>query len=152
MLLKCTAKRRVRRRVGFVRVSQGQPCSATRRLLTAVVLFAFSLQFGRFYLATAVNPHLCPEQSPIEVGEAHAGHDHHLSRQIALSDPEGGPYFEHCKDYVLGLALSPVQPMVETVTQAFPWTPLVSVALLPMLLPFPQNDLTPPFHPPRHLS
>lgn len=146
------ARRRGRKGDGITRGANSQLCSPCRRLLTVVVLFSFGLQFGRFYLATSADPHLCPEQSLGAVADTHGEHSHHPVQDITPPDPESGPYFQHCKEFVYGLGLTPVQPLGEPVVLAFPWTPSVSVALLPILPPFPQNDLTTPFHPPRHLS
>ena len=149
---KSKAMRRGRDQDGHPRGAGSQCFSPARRLLTVVVLFSFGIQFGRFYLPASADPHLCPEQSLGEAADTHGEHSHHPVQDITPPDPEGGPYFEHCKEYVYGLGLTTVQPMAEPGVLAFPWTPSVSVALLPTLLPFPQNDLTTPFHPPRHLS
>jgi len=145
-------RRRERHRDRLAIGASSQCYSPTRRLLTAVVLFFFVFQFGRFYLAASADRHLCPEQSQGHVAGMHAGHHHHEIQGITPPDPEEGPYFQHCKEHAYGIGVTSVQPLTEPVVLSFPWTPSVSVALLPILLPFPQNDLTPPFHPPRHLS
>jgi len=146
------AKRRGRHCDRLALGTNSQRCQPTRRLLTAMVLFFFGCQLGRFYLATSADRHLCPEQWPEAVAGLHGGHDHYAVQGITPPHPEGGPYFQHCKEYAYGLGLTPVQPLAEPVVLSFPWVQSVSVALLSILLPFPQNDLTTPFHPPRHLS
>jgi hypothetical protein len=114
------------------------------------VLVIFALQFARFYLGTPAYRHLCPEQSLGDLAGTHAEHNHHAVREITPPNPEGGPYFQHCKEYFHGLGLTPVQPLAEPGVLSIHWTQSVFVALLPIPLPFPQNDLTTPFHPPRH--
>jgi hypothetical protein len=137
---------------GLALGANSQRCSPTRRLLTAAVLFFLVLQFCRFYLGASADRHLCPEQSPDDVAGMHAGHNHHEDPEIPSPNPAGGPYFQHCKDHVYSLGLTSVQPLAEPIALSLPWTPSVAVAWLPILLTFPQNDLTTPFHPPRHLS
>lgn len=143
-------KRRGRHWGGLALGANSQPCLPTRRLLTAVVLVVFGLQFARFYLGTPAGRHLCPEQSLGDVADMHAGHNHHAVQEIPPQNPEGGPYFQHCKEYFHGLGLTPVQPLAEPVVLSYARTQAVSIVLLPTLLPFPQSDLATPFHPPRH--
>ena len=76
------AMRRGRNGDGLTHDTNSRGCSPFRRLLTVVVLFSFSFQLGRFYLATFADPHLCPEESPGYVAGTHGGHDHHAVQGI----------------------------------------------------------------------
>ena len=136
----------------FVLGRKAQRCSPTRRLLTAFVLFFFGFQFSRFYLSVPLDPLLCPTPLASDVAPLHGGHSHAALQQNAPRGTEGGPAFQHCKDYVDGMGLTPVQPMPVPVGISFPWKPPGAIVLLPHILPAPQNDLNPPFHPPRHLT
>jgi len=127
-------------------------CSPARRVLTGVVLFTFVLQLGRFYLAASANQDLCPEQSPAKAGDLHPGHSHDDVQQPPTAHPDGGAYFQHCKEHVYSIGLTHVQPLEVPQVISTPWTHSASVAVFASLLPFPQYELPTPFHPPRHLS
>lgn len=133
----------------------GQADRPGQRLVAIGVVFFLGLQLGRFYLTTSVNLLLCPEDSPAAATEqhvGHAGHNHAASPEHAPLDSGGGPYFQHCKDHVYGLGLTPLQFLMEPVICPYPRRGNGTVAAGHPVLARHQNDLTAPFHPPRDRS
>jgi hypothetical protein len=145
----CPTKNRKR---GFAPRAQLQHCSNVHRVFTALVLFFFGFQFSRFYFNVSLDRHTCPGPAASEVLEMHQGHNHPAMEMTSPLPAEGGPYFQHCKEFLDGMGLTPVQPMTETIEITFPWTPPVPVVAFPQNRMLPQNDLAPPFHPPRALA
>jgi hypothetical protein len=123
-----------------------------KQVLTLLVLFFFGFQFSRFYLATPLDHDFCPE--PSERATIPMGPAPSQSSGERMADPssDGGPFFQHCKDYVYGISLTPLQALTAPAPDNLAWTQPVSVLQIPAVLALTQNELVPPFHPPRHLS
>ena len=133
-----------------------------RRVVALLALSFFSLQTSRFYLPVPLSPHECPV-SPPGVSEAIADtpihtHDHSHSHDYSLpldptsSNPGGGYYFQHCKDHLNGIGLTPIQPLGTPIAGLFPWQDTPSYLSFPSPPPLAQGDASTFFHPPRHLG
>jgi hypothetical protein len=84
--------------------------STGTRVVAAVVTFFFAFQLSRFFIVASVAPGLCPADSDASL-LASGGH-HHDENAVSLpKNHDPGYYFQHCKDTVDGLALTPVQPL-----------------------------------------
>jgi hypothetical protein len=127
-------------------------CLPTRRFLTGIVLLAFAFQFGRFYLATSSSQDLCPEQFQLRPGNFQEGHGHDELQEPADPNPEGGPYFRHCKEHIYRMGPTHAQTLKVPEVISIPWAQFVAIASSLPQLPFQQNNLTKLFHPPRHIS
>lgn len=144
------------RRNGRVRGVQG--FSRATQCVAFVLLGLFCFQLSRVYLVVPADAYMCSFPSPSHESETVSG-DHHHHDEAASSAPfllanedDGRSYFQHCKDTLDGLGLTPAQPFgLAAVMQPQPPQPTNYIASIhtPAVL---DNFLPPPFQPPRLFS
>jgi hypothetical protein len=123
--------------------------SAKIRVIAALAAFCFCLQTGRFFIGASVNPSICPLDS---YGSSSVGGEHDPD-EAALSlprDHDSGFYFQHCKDTVDGLALTPVQPLPMPTVAAEQEPVAIRVRISCENQRAAGIELPPPFQPPRY--
>ncbi|MBI4463758.1 MAG: hypothetical protein HY647_03540 [Acidobacteria bacterium] len=117
-----------------------------------MVVSLFSFQLSRFYLLVELDNFICLEANHTHTAGSPAHNHHHDDAAAAPHSHDEDFKFQHCKDTFGGIALTPVQPL-GTPERVSLQLPLGSRATLsvPQYPPI-ENDLAPPFQPPRVLS
>lgn len=126
----------------------------------SLALCLFCFQFVRFYVVIPLDAYTCYSPDHIYGATASAahGHDHALAYDGDQHDeamPQSDDrhfYFQHCKDTLNGLGLTPVQPFGLPVLiwhQKLPAS-LVHVARTSRRVI--EHSLSPPFQPPKNYS
>jgi len=139
-------------RLATVRGSNRSRPTRAEQVISLVVLLLFSFQIGRFYLTAPLELHECPAPAPVGSELLHGSHSHTHSPAQALAPPgsDRGYYFQHCKEYVYGVGLTPAPALDVPVVSSFPWALTASIVSIPEI-PLPTQDhYSTPFHPPRH--
>ena len=129
------------------------------RATAFVALCLFCFQVVRFYVVIPLDAYTCGSLD-YTYGDARSTHHHdfetnqpdHDHDQALPQDDDDRQYFQHCKDTLNGLALSPVQPfgLPVLVTQQGPQCSWANLATNPHKAI--ENYLPPPFQPPRQLG
>lgn len=128
------------------------PRSLRHRAIGLVVVSLFSFQLSRFYLVIELDKFICLEATHTH-GIGLGASTHHHDHEAGLSNPEEkGFFFQHCKDTFGGIALTPVQPLDVPVIASYPLPLQSGAALAGPGCPAGENDLAPPFQPPKVLS
>ena len=127
--------------------------SGSKRTVAFFALVVFSVQLVRFYVVFPRDAFICSE----------AGHQHDHAGELANGLDHGGEeflprgdldqtYFQHCKETLDGLCLTPAQPLGMPVFVAHRIEPLIWLSL-PNQIALPiDNALPPPFQPPRNFD
>ena len=94
---------------------QGQrqmPAMRSRRVTAACVLVLFGIQFSRYFLVIPLDQFLCLEAMSASPAGPPVSYHHHSDEvsQGAAQSNDNGYSIEHCKDTLMGMALTPVQP------------------------------------------
>jgi hypothetical protein len=131
--------------------SIGSP-SGSKRSVAFIALVVFSVQLVRFYVVVPRDAFTCSE-----LGHHHAAGEFAEALEHAGGAflPPGGAnqnYFQHCKETLDGLCLTPAQPLGMPVfathrIESPIWLALPNRIALPV-----DNALPPPFQPPRNFA
>ena len=127
--------------------------SGFKRTFALFALVVFSVQLVRFYVVVPREAFTCsePGHHHASAGELANGLDHAGEEVLPPGDGDQ-TYFQHCKDTLDGLCLTPTQPLGMPVFVAHRIEPLIWLSL-PNQISLPiDNALPPPFQPPRNFD
>ncbi|MBI4442460.1 MAG: hypothetical protein HY649_03690 [Acidobacteria bacterium] len=130
--------------------------SLQHRAIALVVVSLFTFQLSRNFLVIELDRFICLEPTHTHgVGSGASGHHHDDAEAVPHSHDSGhdsGYVIQHCKDSFGDIALTPVQPLDAPVMASYPPPPGSRTVLASQRYQAVENDLAPPFQPPRILS
>ena len=138
------------------RIHSGWPEHPARsfrhRAIALMVVSLFTFQLSRYYLIIELDKFICLDATHAHgVGSGAAGHHHDDAGAVAHSHDDGY-VIQHCKDTFDGITLTPVQPLGVPVTASYPLSLAIRAVPASQQSQAVENDLAPPFQPPRNLS
>ena len=120
----------------------------SQRVVASLLLFFFGLQVIRSSYILTPNQLFCPEElNEPTAGSAHV--HHHEGTDLNSQSESSGYSLEHCKDTLFGIALTPPQPFGLSQSLSVYSPQMAWAHARPDTSPVIQNDLNPPFQPPR---
>jgi len=126
--------------------------SLQHRAIALVAVSLFTFQLSRYFLVIELDRFICLEPTHTHgVGSGASGHHHDDAEAIPHSHDDGY-VIQHCKDSFGDIALSPVQPLDAPVMASNPPLLGTRTVLASQRHQAVENDLAPPFQPPRILS
>ena len=126
--------------------------SLQQQAIALLVVSLFTFQLSRNFLIIELDQFICLEPTHTHgVGPASSMH-HHDAAEATPHSHDDGNAIQHCKDSFGDIALTPVQPLGSPVMASYQPPPASRTVLASQRYQAVENDLAPPFQPPRFLS